>query len=118
MAESKRKYEYASEYFWSNCIIEAVKAWLKDPKNVKIYYLRPYVKEDGTFRQLHVVWTDGKYSYDFSDDDWYSQRHNPHLWYKGLIRRWPADWAEDIYKRRNELLATCRKNIFGLRRVK
>lgn len=48
--------------YYSNCIIEAFRAKLKDWKNVKITYISP-------FRNVvfcpHFLWSDGKYDYDF-----------------------------------------------------
>ena len=60
---------------YSNCLIEAVKAKLKDPKHVRIIMLKPYI----ITKYLHFAWTDGKYFY--------------HAY--GQNRKW---WARYLYK--------------------
>ena len=49
----------------SNCLFEAVKAKLKDPRNVKIYLYPPRIN-DG---KVHFYWTNGEQFYHFIKDD-------------------------------------------------
>lgn len=70
-----------SEDYYSNCLIEAIKAKLKNPK-VKITYVSPFVNE--VFCP-HFLWSDGKNDYDFGVEKhlkWYEI-----LLFKGHIRQ-------------------------------
>lgn len=48
--------------FYSNCLIEALKAKIKNPKKIKITYVPP---RKSTCFQSHFMWSDGKKDYDF-----------------------------------------------------
>ena len=52
---------------YSNCLLEALKAWIKDPKNVKIIFLPKKWNSD----RRHFLWIkDGKvYHYEAIDYD-------------------------------------------------
>lgn len=70
------------EYFYSNCLIQAVRAKLKNPKQVKITYISPF---DNEVFCPHFLWTDGKNDYDFGIEyhlPWYKV-----LFFKGHIRK-------------------------------
>ena len=70
-----------SEDFYSNCLVEALKAKLKNPK-IKITYVSPFVNE--VFCP-HFLWSDGVNDYDFGVErhlKWYEI-----LWFKGHIRQ-------------------------------
>lgn len=58
----KKKMEIISNDFYSNCLIEAVKAKVKDWKHIKIIYVSPF---DNEVFCPHFFWSDGKYDYDF-----------------------------------------------------
>ena len=59
------KFEIISEDFVSNCLIEAIKAKLKDWKHVKLTFVSPFHNE--VFCP-HILWSDGKYDYDFGNE--------------------------------------------------
>ena len=48
--------------YYSNCLIEAMKAKIKHPIKVKIKYIPAYMNEVFC---THVMWHDGEYTYDF-----------------------------------------------------
>lgn len=56
------KAERSSEDFYSNCLIEAVKAKIKDPKHIKLFVCWPMYNQAFC---PHVMWSDGKADYDF-----------------------------------------------------
>lgn len=73
------KCENITKPFYSNCLIECIKAKVKNPK-IKIMVLSPFINE---IFCPHFMWSDGKYDYDFGVDG-----HVPCvLWFKGCIRR-------------------------------
>lgn len=88
--------------FSSNCLIEAIKAKCKNPKDVKLYFCWPYIKPTGGLGSMHLLWEDKNYSYDFSDAE-YSDNHSfiELFWYRGYIRRWPKGFARRFAKHRN-----------------
>lgn len=68
--------------FYSNCLLEALKAKIKDPKRVKLTYLPPTVNECFC---PHWLWSDGEHDYDFGVErylKWYER-----IWFKGHIRQ-------------------------------
>lgn len=89
--------------FYSNCLIEAVKAKLKDWKHVKLYYCKPCRGRDGTLHSFHILWDDGVASYDFSSINllpWYRS-----LLYKGCITSYSpglAKFISNVSKRKNK----------------
>lgn len=93
------KYEVVSKNYLSNCLIEAIKAKLRHPKTVKLYFCKP--KWGIHFQNLHVMWDDGEYSYDFSDT-----LDTQLLWwecflYLGHIRKFKQGTSERYSKFRN-----------------
>ena len=73
--------------FYSNCFLEAIKAKVKDSKNVKITYIPPQYNE--VFCP-HFLWSDGKNDYDFGVErylKWYEI-----FWFKGKIRCRQLGW--------------------------
>lgn len=67
--------------FYSNCLLESMKAKIKDPKKVKLTFIPPTKKHP----LPHWMWTDGKNDYDFGverDLKWYES-----LWFKGEITK-------------------------------
>lgn len=77
-----------SAYKWSNCLIEAVKAWVKD-HSIKLYFLPSYSDKIPLF---HIAWSDGKAEYSF--EGYHRPRHwYTTLWYYGCIRKHNIGWA-------------------------
>lgn len=95
--------EIISKLYYSNCLIEAIRAKIKNPK-VRLYFCLPYRMPSGQIRSSHVVWDDGKFSYDFSDQNWSDTgKFWQYFWYKGCIRRWSLDFAKSFSIRRNRM---------------
>ena len=95
------EYKYVSDEFKSNCMIEAFKAKIKDPFNVKLYFCKPRFK-DGKFQCFHWMWSDGKYDYDFTDFDTYNpERLFQHVYFPGMIRQFPLGFAKEYSYKRN-----------------
>ena len=68
------------EMFYSNCMIEALKRKIADPKNIKITVV---FKSEA--RCPHFLWSDGKNDYDFGVEKrlrWWEI-----FWFKGSIRK-------------------------------
>ena len=90
-AKNDKKFEVISNNYYSNCLIEAVKAKLKNWKHVKIICVSPFDNESFC---PHFLWSDGEYDYDFCNirDD------RPMIVYwtlhKGNIRRRELGYGE------------------------
>lgn len=71
--------ECISNYFYSNCLIEALKAKFKEPENVKI------VKAKSAYKMLpHFLWDKGDgYLYDFGTN----HKIVTPLFFQGYLRR-------------------------------
>lgn len=100
---AKDNFIYITDKYSSNCLIEAIKAKLRNPSGVKIYFCKPRITENGNFQWLHFMWSDKNYSYDFSDDEeteipWYRT-----FWYKGRIRQFKKDFAKRYTTYRNSV---------------
>lgn len=72
--------------YWSNCIIEAIRAKLKDPA-IRLIMIWPWQNDVWC---PHIMWTDGHFEYDFHAHDvpmlgW--------VWHRGKIRTKPMGWA-------------------------
>lgn len=76
--------EALSNYFYSNCLIQAIKAKWRDPK-VRIRKIR-----QSWTRLPHFVWTDGSYIYDFGANESIPCT----LFYHGYLRRRPRKSAK------------------------
>lgn len=70
-----------SNYFYSNCFIEMLKAKIHNPQ-VKITYLPPSINECFC---PHWMWSDGINNYDFGIERYV--RPLERLWFKGHIRK-------------------------------
>ena len=82
-----------SDLFYSNCLIQALKAKVRNPKRVKITYVSPFANE--VFCP-HLLWSDGVNDYDFGIEgylNWYQR-----LWFKGHIRIRPLGFNERYKK--------------------
>ena len=94
------KFEIVSHEYYSNCLFEAVKAKLRDPR-IRLYFCRPRITENGRFQMFHFMWGDGKADYDFSDlgENWLPPWQN--LFFKGAVRKFPAGFAAKYTEYRN-----------------
>lgn len=95
------KDDFITDWYHSNCFIEALKARLRNPK-VTIYFCKPRITENGHFQMMHFMWSDGIADYDFSDDEadglpWYKC-----FWFKGAIRRFELGFAKKYSSYRNK----------------
>lgn len=98
----KPKFQYITFEFKSNCMIEALKAKIRNPKGTKVYFCKPRITENGNFQWCHFMWSDGKFDYDFSDDEntplpWYGC-----FWFVGRIRRFRCGFAKRYSEYRNK----------------
>lgn len=73
-----------SEDYVSNCLVEALRAKLKDWKHVKIIYVSPFRNE--VFCP-HFMWTDGKFDYDFGNEGVKVGMFQNWTFHKGHIRK-------------------------------
>ena len=73
--------EELSQHFYSNCLVEAIKAKIKNP-NIKIILHSNIGTDAGTIIP-HFLWSCGNYVYDFGVD---AKIRNP-LLFKGCVRR-------------------------------
>lgn len=79
--------------FWSNCVIQAVKAHWRDPANVDYIVIRRPVG-------VHVMWYNKqtKRVYHFTDKKVMGYRRLSNLWFKGTIEEETVDglrkWCE------------------------
>lgn len=76
----------------SNCVIEALKAKIKNPK-IKIIYLPAKIN---VVRCPHIMWTNGINDYDFGTFAKLSPLE--YFWHDGSIRIFPLGYAKK-YKR-------------------
>lgn len=93
---SRENFQYVTPEYVSNCLIEAAKAKLKDPRRVKLYFCKPNKRQ-----MFHFMWSDSKADYDFSD-----RGHGKTLWYKcllfkGQIRQFRKGFAAQYARQRN-----------------
>ena len=79
--------------YYSNCLIEAMKAKIKHPIKVKIKYIPASMNE--VFCP-HVMWHDGEYTYDFWASGHLSLLQK--LWHKGHIRKMEYGYYDRVIK--------------------
>lgn len=96
-----QKYKIISREYYPNCMIEALKAKINNPK-VKLYFCKPRITENSNFQMFHFMWSDSKADYDFSD-----LKDREMLWYKdfifkGVLRKFPPGFAEKYSRYRNK----------------
>ena len=77
-------FKIVSNIFYSNCLIEAIKAKLKDWKHVKISCLSPF---DNKVFCPHFSWSDGEYDYTFGAVEGTDNLFASWTLHKGYIRR-------------------------------
>lgn len=95
------KFEIVSKEYRSNCMFEALKAKMHNPK-VKVYFCKPLITENGHFQMFHFMWSDGKEDYDFSNSEdgnlpWYKC-----FFFKGYLKKFNFGFAEKYVKYRNK----------------
>lgn len=93
-------YKIVSKEYYSNCMFEALKAKIYNPK-VKIYFCKPRIAENGYFQMFHFMWSDGIADYDFSDLTENGLPLYRNLIFKGVIRKFESGFAEKYTKYRN-----------------
>ena len=97
-----KQYNIISSGYYPDCMIEALKAKLKDPVHIKIYFCKPRITENGNFQMFHFMWSDSKADYGFSDLNdgempWYKD-----FIFKGVLRKFPPGFAEEYSRCRNK----------------
>lgn len=94
------KYRVISKDYISNCLIEAIRAKIKN-NQVKIYFGRPRITENGHFQMFHAMWEDDKGSYDFSEPEAAGLPPWRQLLFRGHIRQFERGFAERYTAYRN-----------------
>lgn len=94
------KIKIISEEYYSNCMVEAIKAKMHNPQ-IKLYFCKPRITENGRFQMFHFMWSDGIADYDFSDLNgeeipWYKN-----FIFKGRLRKFERGFAERYSSYRN-----------------
>ena len=82
---SKDSFSYITETYSSNCLFEAIKAKIKNPSNVTIYFCKPRITENGNFHDEET------------ELPWYRT-----FWYKGRIRQFRKNFAKRYSDYRNK----------------
>lgn len=93
-----------SEYFYSNCFVEAIKAKLKHPFKTKITIVTK--SEAGC---PHFLWSDGQYDYDFGAERWLEGYER--LWFEGCIRQHRLGFNKRYKKRMKERWSDKHENL-------
>lgn len=96
-----QRYEIVSKAYYSNCLIEAIKAKLHN-SDIKIYFCKPRITENGHFQMCHFMWSDGKADYDFSDLDNVERSLYRDLFFKGVVRKFHVGFAKSYSEYRNK----------------
>lgn len=91
-----KKFQHSETKYRSNCFVEAMKAKIKNPKEVKVYFCKPQFIKHSKFKMPHFMWSDGKYDFDFSCDrdtllHWYEC-----FWFTGRIKRYKLGFAKRL----------------------
>ena len=71
--------------YYSNCLIEVIKAKIKNPK-AEIYIIK---SNDNVVRTPHFMWAVGEKAYDFGVDK--NLNFIQRFWFKGSIRQYNTD---------------------------
>lgn len=113
----KQSYEIVSKEYRSNCMMEALKAKIRNPK-IKIYFCKPRITEKGNFQMFHFMWTDGKADYDFSDLKENRLPPYKNVFFKGVIRKFDLGFADAYCKYRNKKNYRCRYKLCSFLNIK
>lgn len=95
----KKNYIIISKSFYSNCLLEAIKAKLKNWKAMKLYVIKPNKHTNSSF---HIMWVNQKtdLGYDFSDcrvhTNWWKS-----ILFKGNLRQFPKGFVQDFVLSKN-----------------
>lgn len=102
------KYYIITKEYYSNCILEALKAKIKHPFKVKLFVCKPIISK-GHFQNIHFMWSDGNNDYDFFDlEEIPSMRcFINYILFKGVIRKFDLGFAKKYSSYRNR---RCYKN--------
>ena len=86
-----------TKIFYSNCLIEAIKAKIKDPKHVKLLFIPKKYNEHNSI-SFHCFWMKDDIVYDFRAESF----NKKHLWqlflFKGHIRANEKKYYERIMR--------------------
>lgn len=93
----RENFQCVTPEYVSNCLIEAVKAKLKDPRRVKLYFCKPNKR-----RMFHFMWSDGAADYDFSDAYCENEKFCVRPLFRGRIRRFKLGFAARYCALRNK----------------
>ena len=88
------KFKIVSNDYYSNCLIESIKAKIKNPK-IKITIVMPW---DNEVFCPHILWSDGINDYDFGSEGQGNQGIKNWTIHKGHIRQRELGF-NDKYKR-------------------
>lgn len=109
--------EIITNDYYSNCLIEAIKAKFKNPKNIKITICLPWFNE--VFCP-HFMWTDGLFDYDFGIEEWMPMIaaytiHKGHIRKreKGFIEKYQRAMKKRFYRNRRNFLKKVRSKFYG-----
>lgn len=94
------RFSVASGYYYSNCLIEALKAKIHNPK-VKIYFCKPRIV-NGNFQTFHFMWSDSDADYDFSDMHRGEMKWYKYFIFRGSIRKFNKGFAKKYSRYRNK----------------
>lgn len=79
---------------WSNCLIEAIKAKIKDPKHVTIHKFPGKINNNFLIFP-HFWWDDGEKGFDFKQE---KQLFPNPIWFKGTLRSYPLKTYKKAYE--------------------
>ncbi|MBP5718700.1 MAG: hypothetical protein J6X53_06955 [Abditibacteriota bacterium] len=85
---NKCPFEYVSDPYVSNCIIEALYQKFRHPIRTKIYFCKPNERQ-----MFHFMWSDGTADYDFSDEYCEREKYFVKPLFTGRIRRFRLGFA-------------------------
>ena len=108
----KKGYCTVSKEYYSNCMIEAVRAKLHNPA-VKIYFCKPRITENGHFQMFHFMWSDGQADYDFSNLEEQEPVSHGIFVFRGAVRKFNLGFAETYSTYRNGGTSKRRKDGTG-----
>lgn len=100
--DTMSNYRIISKEYYSNCFIEAIRAKIHNSQ-IKIYFCKPRIAENGRFQMCHFMWTDGVSDYDFSDLNDEEMPWYKHFVFKGYLRKFKRGFAEQYSTYRNNL---------------
>lgn len=110
--------EIISRDYYSNCLIEALKAKIKDPKNIEITVCLPWFNE--VFCP-HFMWSDGEADYDFGTEHWMPMIsaytiHKGHIRKrkKGFNKKYLSTMKMKFRRNKREFFERIRSRLYGI----